>query len=46
MIQWENERTADSDRGCNTSMKFSFTVGALAIVAAIALGYLALRWLK
>lgn len=32
-------------RGCNVRMTFNFAVGAVAIVAALALGYLAYSYL-
>ena len=31
---------------CNVSMKFNFTMGTLAIAAAIGIGYLLWNWLR
>jgi hypothetical protein len=42
-----NDDTAKSSRGCNVSSTFNFTVGGLAIAAALLIGYLAcLYWFK
>jgi hypothetical protein len=42
-----NDDAAKSQRGCNVSSTFNFTVGGLAIVAAVLIGYLAwLYWFK
>jgi|SoimicmetaTmtLAB_FD_contig_51_980449_length_568_multi_2_in_0_out_0_1 hypothetical protein len=42
-----NDDAAKSPRGCNVSSRFNFTVGGLAIAAALLIGYLAcLYWFR
>lgn len=32
--------------GCNVNSTFNFIIGALAIVAALVIGYFAVKWIK
>ena len=39
------ESTVRSGSGCNVSTSFNFTVGIIASLAAIAIGYVLYKWL-
>ena len=45
IMEQRYQRPEPSAPGCNVSTTFNFTVGAVAIVAAIVLGYVVWHWL-
>jgi hypothetical protein len=44
MTSETNNAHGDGQRGCNVSSRFNFTVGGLAITAAVVIGYLIAHW--
>jgi hypothetical protein len=46
IMEQRNQRPETPEPSCNVNSTFNFTVGALAIAAAIVIGYLVWHWLQ